>query len=293
MDPWQRWVADHLGSDSVLVDASNPDGEAQVWRVTQGGRTTAFVKVHRGPDKWRRERAMLARLHAWHPPLAQVTTPAVLASDAPRHALLLSALPGLPASDQALGLEHRRALHRHAGRFRRRLDAVQLDADDPVPLADAIAQRMHAACARARSTLDPSLLRRTEAALSPECFDGAQRRWCHRDFAPHNWIVSTQTDPTTLGVIDFGQARPDAWLVDVLKLWDGPWLAEPTLADAFWQGYGRRLEPLERTQLRQLAMLHGLTTAAWGDQHRHAPLSRHGRAVLLRVLQPLGPEATP
>ncbi|MEX1365314.1 MAG: hypothetical protein AB1Z98_19455, partial [Nannocystaceae bacterium] len=89
------------------------------------------------------------------------------------------------------------------------------------------------------------------------------------------------------GVIDFGQARPDAWLVDAVKLRCGAWVDEPHLAEAFWTGYGRRPTPHEHGALRQLSLLHGLATAAWGDQHGEPALSAHGRAVLDRELADL------
>jgi Ser/Thr protein kinase RdoA (MazF antagonist) len=176
------------------------------------------------------------------------------------------------------------SLHEQAGRFRRRLDDVPVDEHDPLPLEAAVVERWRAWLARARPSLPPELLQRVEAALDPRPFEGATRRWCHRDLGPHNWIVElTHTGPR-LHVIDFGQARPDAWLVDVLKLWDDAWVRAPGLADAFWTGYGRRPDAREQAQLRQLALLHGLATATWGDRHGHAAFSSRGRAVLARVL---------
>jgi Ser/Thr protein kinase RdoA (MazF antagonist) len=278
---WQRFAAARLGVAVRLVPTGHPGGEARVWRAeSTSGEALAYLKLHRVPDKHRREATILARLR--QPPAAAV--PELLASDDAGLALLVSACPGTPAAATPLPLDHERSLHEQAGRFRRRLDAVPVDESDPVALPDAIAQRFRAWLERARPSLPPALLERVAAAVDASAFDGATRRWCHRDLGPHNWIVEPTAHGPRLHVIDFGQARPDAWLVDALKLWDDAWAREPSLEDAFWSGYGRRPDATEVAQLRQLALLHGLATAAWGDRHGHAGFSRHGRVVLARAL---------
>jgi Ser/Thr protein kinase RdoA (MazF antagonist) len=280
-DP-HRWVAAWLGSAVSLRPAGHADGEARVWRVEGSeGEVIAYLKQHRVPDKWHRERTILARLR--EPPAAAV--PELLASDDEGLRLLLRACPGVPATSISLTSHDERSLHEQAGRLRRRLDDVPMDREDPVALPAALTRRLHAWIERARPSLPPALLHDVAMAFDPHPFEGATRRWCHRDLGPHNWIVQPTDHGPRLHVIDFGQARPDAWLVDVLKLWDDAWLRDPTLADAFFRGYGRELDATEHAQLRQLALLHGLATAAWGDRHAHAGFSHHGRAVLARALE--------
>jgi hypothetical protein len=282
-DPWQRWTEGRLGVAVRLWPAGHPDGEARVWRVeTEHGEALAYLKQHRVPDKWHRERFILARLH--EPPAAAV--PELVGAEEDGLVLLLRACPGVPATALGLAPDDQRSLHEQAGRCRRRLDAVPVDEGDPLPLPEALTRRLRAWLERARPSLPPALLERVAAVFDPAPFEGTTRRWCHRDLGPHNWIVEppTRDRGPRLHVIDFGQARPDAWLVDVLKLWDDAWARDPALADAFWRGYGRRPDEAEVAQLRQLARLHGLATAAWGDRHGHAGFSRHGRAVLARAL---------
>lgn len=282
-DPWQRWAEARLAVAVSLHPAGHPDGEARVWRVDgRDGEAIAYLKQHRVRDKWHRERTILGRLR--EPPAAPV--PALLASDGDALLLLLGACPGVPATEVPLSAHDERSLHEQAGRFRRRLDDVAIAGDDdPLPLPEALTRRLHAWLMRAKSSLPPALRQRVAAAFDPRPFEGATRRWCHRDLAPHNWIVQPSEPGPRLSVIDFGQARPDAWLVDVLKLWDDAWARDPTLAEAFFTGYGRTLDATEHAQLRQLALLHGLATAAWGDRHAHARFSAHGRAVLARALE--------
>ena len=281
-DRWQRWAEARLGVAVRLRAAGHPDGEARVWRAeAEDGEPLAYLKQHRVHDKWRRERTILAQLR--RPPAAPV--PELLDSDEPGLALLLRTCPGVPATALSLAPVVERSLHEQAGRFRQRLDAVPVEEDDPLPLPEALARRLRAWLERARPSLPLALLQRVEAAFDASSFDGATRRWCHRDLGPHNWIVEPTVGGPRLHVIDFGQARPDVWLVDVLKLWDDAWAREPALADAFFTGYGRPPDRAETEQLRQLALLHGLATAAWGDHHGHAGFSRHGRAVLERALE--------
>ncbi|MEM7151534.1 MAG: aminoglycoside phosphotransferase family protein [Myxococcota bacterium] len=283
MDAEREWIAGYTEGRPELEPASNPDGEADVWRVCVGGRPVAFFKRHRSSDKWHRERWMLRRLADLD---TAVAIPTVLADrEAPRW-LLLSALPGVVASTATFDLDQRRALHEAAGRFRRDLDRLPMGEPDPLPLPEALTRRYRSWSKQARSTLEPELLQSLERAFDPTVFDRDARRWCHRDLAPHNWVVAASADGIRLGVIDFGQARPDAWLVDIVKLWSDVWVSAPDLSASFWAGYGRRPTDHEQAQFRQLALLHGLATATWGDRHTHTHFSRHGRATLRRALDP-------
>lgn len=279
MERWCHWARARLNRAVALRPVHNPDGEARVWQVCAEDRVLAYLKRHRIADKWQRERWLLMQLA--DPPSP---TPPLLAADPAGHVLLLGVLPGTRASDRTWSPHERRALHEQAGRFRRRLDAIPIEAPDPLPVPVALARRHRAWCQRARPHLPPALLARVTGAFDARCFEGATRRWCHRDLAPHNWIIQPTPEGPRLGVLDFGQARPDVWLVDALELWDRDWVDDPALADAFFAGYGRRPDPTEQRQRSQLALLRGLATATWGERHGHADLSRRGRALLARAL---------
>ena len=283
MEAELEWIAGFVGGHPELETAANPDGEADVWRVRVKGQPVAFFKRHRTSDKWRRERWMLRHLAEFE---LEVAVPPVLAEREQPRWLLLGALPGVIASTTEFSAEHQGLLHKAAGRFRRDLDRLPIESPDPLPLVDALARRHRAWSTRARRTLEPDLLRPLERRFDPTVFADVTRHWCHRDFAPHNWVVATSADGPRLGVIDFGQARPDAWLVDIVKLWSDVWVCAPDLSASFWDGYGRLPTDPERAQFRQLALLHGLATATWGDRHDHPEFSRHGRSTLTRALDP-------
>ena len=70
-DPRQRWAEARLELAVSLHPAGHPDGEARVWRVDdRNGHARAYLKQHRVPDKWHRERTILVRLR--EPPAAAV-----------------------------------------------------------------------------------------------------------------------------------------------------------------------------------------------------------------------------
>ncbi|MEM9462754.1 MAG: phosphotransferase [Myxococcota bacterium] len=280
---WRRWAQQRLHQPVALVPVDHPGQEARVLEVRGERGTLAYLKQHRVADKWRREQTILALLA--DPP---TPVPPLLATDSSGLLLLLGVLPGTPATRITLSAPERRSLHEQAGRFRRRLDTIPIGAPDPTPVIAAMARRHRAWCERARGHLSPTVLTRVERVFDPGCFEGTTRRWCHRDLAPHNWIVEATPGGPRLGILDFGRARPDVWLVDVLELWDRCWVDDPSLPEAFWAGYGRRPDPGESRQLQQLALLHGLATATWGDRHRDAARSRHGRITLHRALEALG-----
>lgn len=281
MDRRRGWVEDQLGSAVTLHEAGHPDGEAEVWRVAERGHTVAYLKAHHTLDKWRRERLVLERLAASPCP---VPVPPLVSAELEAGWLLLGALPGRPASELEWTTAQRRSLHEQAGRLRRCLDAIEVDDADPLALPEALTRRLRAWSSRARAYVAPAVLAQIERAFDPSIFTAIPRRWCHRDLTPSNWIVEPTAAEPRLGVIDFGQARPDAWLVDAVKLWCGPWHDEPALADAFWAGYGRMPDEREQAALRQLVLMHGLATAVWAGRHAHAELSAHGRLVLERAL---------
>jgi Ser/Thr protein kinase RdoA (MazF antagonist) len=115
---------------------------------------------------------------------------------------------------------------------------------------------------------------------------------CHRDFGPRNWLWDATTAGVArsagagLGVIDFEHARPDVWWVDVQRLIDDAWRADPGLEDAFWLGYGRRPGADERRLGAALRLLYAVGTVAWGAEHGDAPFEAQGRAVLRRLGAP-------
>lgn len=244
------WGIEHLGPGARVIERGRGE-EAELWHL-RGPRGEAWLKRHRHAAKAAREHAMLGHLA----PHLEGAIPAVLGVREP-DVLLLSACGGRPVDLDALDPARRAAVLRQAGAFLSRLGTVPLpehDAD-PLPLHQAYALRIDRWLARAAKVLSASRVATLRRELHPRVLEGATRRLCHRDFRPDNWIV-TADDPPALFVIDFGQARPDDWLVDLAKL-------DPDDLGPVLEGFGRDLDDAERARLRVLRALHELATETW------------------------------
>lgn len=248
-----------------------------MWRVV-GDRGQAVLKCHRRAGGWERERDAYHQLAA----LQGGAIPRLLAAVGPLDpALVLSELPGVPMREARLSHAEQRSVHRQAGEVRARLDEMICD-DDPVPLERAYAMRFEHWHTRSRGRVPDDLRRRAAEVFEPGAFAGLHRVACHRDFTPHNWLVERTGAGVRLRVVDLGQARPDVALHDVVKLREDTWLRDPTLGQAFLEGWGRAFDDDDRHRLDLLGLLHGLATAAWAHAHADADLLAHGLDILRR-----------
>ncbi len=247
-----RWLRDHRAA-TVSHVTSLPSTQGRVWRVdTSEGAAWAVKRSSRAAID--RETRALALAVGSTPRLACRLDPTTV---------LMSWHDGGPSLDPA-------ALTA-AGAWLRCLHQVPFRDDDPVCLAQALERRARAWALRA-----PNELRHVLDALDPSAFEGRRRAHCHRDFTPDNWLW---TPERRLTVIDFGQARPDLPLWDLVKLEGDLFRQRPELRAAFFEGYGE-LSPRDAEGLRQLTRLHGLQTAVWGDFHAVPELSQLGRTIL-------------
>ena len=100
---------------------------------------------------------------------------------------------------------------------------------------------------------------------------------CHRDWQPRNWMIADDGEPWA---IDFEHAAIAPWYEDVLRLWRQEWQGAPDLAEAFFAGYGRSLDDVDRRWFDALAALGHVTTIVWSDEHDDEPFAARGRAAL-------------
>ena len=100
---------------------------------------------------------------------------------------------------------------------------------------------------------------------------------CHRDWQTRNWLVDAAGEPWA---IDFEHARVAPWFEDVGRLWWREWQGRPGLAEAFFDGYGRRLDGDDRRWFDISSALWHLTTIVWADEHDDRPFLAEGRAHL-------------
>ncbi len=257
-----------------------PHGRAGIWEVAACG--AAFVlKVHAGERKFRQE---LAVYEEWVPRLPAQVPRLVAASGAPTRALLITRVAGDSLARASLPIDEDLAAYRAAGEFLRALHGLPIPDLDPVPPRDAYRQRFAAWCRRGRGHLAPSDLEWAEREFAGGALlDGLRRVPCHRDFGPENWVVARDGDGPRWGLVDFEHSRLDLGLVDILRLRAGPWRQRPERAAAFFLGYGRALDDLDRARLRPLEILHALSTTLWGLEHDDDAFAAEGRALIARL----------
>ncbi|MEZ6197584.1 MAG: aminoglycoside phosphotransferase family protein [Planctomycetota bacterium] len=231
-----------------VVGAAN-----RVWATSDGG--GAVLKLVDDPAKARRERRGLG---VWAP-AAGVAAPRLLASELEREprALLMTRLVGGPVETRALTAGERADLHRAMGASLRRLHELPLADEDPLPLAEALRRRTEAALAGGPPPGCPaSLFARAERRLLDHVWTAGPRRAAHRDFRERNWWIG---DDGSLAVFDFEHARPDDPMVDLVRLRETDWRAEPALEAAFREGYGGP-DATEEARLEILEIVHALGT---------------------------------
>jgi aminoglycoside phosphotransferase (APT) family kinase protein len=245
--------------------------------IAEGDRGRFAVKLTE-PPVVARERRMLGMLAA-----RGLAVPILLGGFDDTPALVTVWVEGASADPADVSAQRR------AGAWLARLHELPVEPTeaDAMPWAEALPRRRDAWLQRGRGRLSDQRLtaiasRLDDSTLTAIASRLPERVWCHRDFEPRNWRLETRTG--LLRVLDFGQARPDAWLLDLVKLAEGAWAEHPPARAAFFEGYGRTLDEAERHALARLGLLHGLQTCTWGHEHSDVGLTALGETIIARHL---------
>jgi Ser/Thr protein kinase RdoA (MazF antagonist) len=274
-----------LGSCELVVDCSWRHHGSVVLRLRDASGAEWFLKRHRDRERYD------AELRAYRTFVAELRdrAPRLHAFDEPLQIMILSAVPGQPASWPAPrgggpGTERteERAIQRAAGEILRRLHDAQPAIPWPDFAADKIKQfdclRPAVAALLTRRQLDAA---RTEIARLINLPAPAQVP-CHHDYTPRNWIVHRGG----VCVIDFEWSGPDAWVADLARLHLGIWPTRPDLREAFLQGYGRHLGDADRAALHGCAVLTGVWLLSKAHETGQASFEDASRKALLRLIEP-------
>ena len=283
-----RWVADQVGPNARFRFRGWPHGVSRVWEVAVPEGARFFLRECTQSRKWHQEKLCHERWLTASAALSAHTATLVAACSEPSTALLFTARDGIGAeealSEGVWDQATKETVFHTAGSFLANLHRLPFDDRDPLPLQRALQERLVATVERARPFVDAS-----ELAWAVKAFDGGRvfrgiaRVPCHRDYQPRNWLVAERGSRVRWSAIDFEHARPDLWLVDLLKLWDRWWIDDPDLESAFFAGYGSSLDDEDRLRLETLGILHGLMTMVWSHEHESAEYLAHGRKVWARV----------
>jgi Ser/Thr protein kinase RdoA (MazF antagonist) len=261
-------------------DLSWPHAASNVTRLHSRDGERAYLKIHRQPRKFEQEYRALV---LWAPLLP--ATPRILGiHPSPRHALLLSEVPGVLVEGAALSSETLTRVHLAAGAWLQRLHRLPHDDLDALKLQSAVNERLSRWSQRASGFVSATTLAWVAAQVEAADLSRVRRVPCHRDYGPRNWLWD---DEHGLGVIDFEHSLPDLWWADVGRLIDEGWYGQPALEEAFWDGYGRIPSAEERALGDAFRAMTALGTISWARAHQDTDFERQGWRVLQRLGAPL------
>jgi Ser/Thr protein kinase RdoA (MazF antagonist) len=273
-----------LGSCELLEDSSWRPRRSTVLRLRDASGAEWFLKCHRDRERFDAE---LTAYRTWVAAL-RGSAPRLHASDESLRVMILSALPGRPASwpapqpGRSPERTEERAVQRAAGEILRRLHSAQPAIPWPDFAADKIAQfnglRPAVTALLTRRQLDRA---QTEIARLISIPAPVQVP-CHHDYTPRNW----QVHGGAVYVFDFEWSGPDAWVADLARLHLGVWPTRPDLRQAFLQGYGRHLGAVDRVALHGCAVLTGVWLLSKAHETGQPSFEDACRTALLRLIDP-------
>jgi Ser/Thr protein kinase RdoA (MazF antagonist) len=99
---------------------------------------------------------------------------------------------------------------------------------------------------------------------------------CHLDYTPRNWIANG----SDVGIIDFADSAPEAWLTDLVRLTFRAWKTAPALERAFMDGYRVTLSGPDVLTIKALGALANARTIVWARNHGDIARERAARVSL-------------
>jgi Ser/Thr protein kinase RdoA (MazF antagonist) len=254
-----------------------------VWRLRDARGAEWFLKRHGDRGRYLAE---LAAYRTWVAAL-QGSAAQLRAFDESLQAMILSALPGAPASWPAAQAgqpsatrTRERAIQHEAGRVLRRLHDAQPARPWPdfavakMEQFDGLTPAVSGLLGRRQLDVARAEIARLTGIPAPA------RVPCHHDYTPRNWVV----DSRGLCVIDFEWAGLDAWVADLARLHLGIWPTRPDLRDAFLQGYGRQLRGTDHLALHGCAVLTGVWLLSKAHEQGRPSFEASSRQALLRLI---------
>ncbi|MGQ4436775.1 MULTISPECIES: phosphotransferase [unclassified Streptomyces] len=281
--PLRAWAENTLGPLGSLRRLPPGASPATVWLVV---RRTDNARFHlkTAPSAAAFTRETFAYRHAV-PALPHATAPRLMAASAQHLTLILSALPGLPLPQIRLTEAAHRNVHGRAGTLVAELHqagrptiAARREASGLLPrLADASARHADAAGDRL-SAQDQKVVMMLADRL--RVLDRLPVGFIHGGNLESSLRWS---GPSRLALDGFERSRFAPVVLDFVHLAYGPWTDRPRVRTAFFDGYGRALDPHEQQALRWLTGLHAMRKLAEGHARADQAAVDTARAVLDRL----------
>lgn len=263
----------HLGPVTVVADLSWPYEGSEVYRIRDGRGVDHIVKrlIDDGFH------AMETAGYAWARALGPGRVPLLEAADPTLRTVIVTFLPGQPMTDN-VPVDREAAAYRRAGR----LLALLHHTEPPVPdtaVLDRLLDRSEERLAGAADELTARQrdLARRAATLLGDLAAELRAVPTHGDFQARNLLL----DPVsgTVAVIDFEKAALAPPVRDLVRLEAGVFARRPETRSAFYEAYGRELEPVECRALRAWVILDSVSGLAWGIPNHDAEVVRRAREV--------------
>jgi hypothetical protein len=286
-----EWVRVQLGAFQVVSQFEHDHGYSKLWRI-QASQDYFWLKMHAYDRKWSGE---VHALTTWAPDLG--LAPNAVAFSANPNRLILSEMPGANAEELNLAGAAEERLWNQAGEWLAKLHQKENDwlgeiAIDCSPLNTASRDPVGFAATNLERWViegrETGLLSNAEidfingfAAEHLPYLQGEVPRAVHRDYTPRNWLADSHGNLTA--IIDFEHARWDNRAMDMNRPWDHEFLRNPSLIDAFFDGYGQPDERLT-AQMQLMRYQQAVGGIVWGIKVGEVSYSHRNREALHRLM---------
>ncbi len=295
MDEALEWCSSLLGPVEMMSDHSKTHGghESSTCRLsTPIG--YCFLKVHQSLSHWHNE---VHGYEQWAGAFGDYAPRLLAVRDKAPLALVISELPGQIVEHTLLSRAQEQAVWQAAGAALTTLhDLEEGDCFGPcfrdgscaetfsTNAKEYVSRRFKQLIDRAArdGTINDDELTTAHSVyeLIP-AFEGERPIPCHRDYCAANWLASP--DGTWMGVLDFEFAYWDVRVADFSRDPEWSWIRRPDLVNAFFEGYGRLLSPIEEQQLLVAHTEYALGAILWGHDNAFYGFEQEGRESLAHI----------
>lgn len=273
----------HMGSRVEVEDFSRDFGRPSVvWRLTGTDGTRVWLKRHESSRHLRRELLGLQRIVPALGVQDWWSSPTLIASDDATGCILMTEVIGELMTEASVSAEEERTAYALAGQFARKLHGLSgIHADEG---SISFRDRLEHYLAAGLETVDDETAGWTRDLIDRACARGpAHPVPCHRDFSPRNWLMQRTVSGIRFGIIDWERGGADVWLQDVQRMAYDHWHRNPTLRDAFFEGYGRTPTDIERLQLDAICLVGAIASIAWAESHNDPTFAEVSRDIITRI----------